>query len=55
MEENEIQFNNRLNLSDLQASVFQIKAELSKVIVELDFSVLTLISGDFFNCNRHKR
>ena len=33
MEENEIQFNNRLNLSDLQASVFQIKAELSKVIV----------------------
>ena len=33
MEESEIQFNSRLNLSDLQASVFQIKAELSKVIV----------------------
>ena len=31
--ENEIQFNNRLNLGDLQASVFQIKTELSKVIV----------------------
>ena len=31
--ENELEFNNRLNLGDLQASVFQIKAELSKVIV----------------------
>ncbi|WP_010523022.1 AAA family ATPase [Aquimarina agarivorans] len=31
--ENEIQFNNRLNLQDLQASVQQVKGELSKVIV----------------------
>jgi len=31
--ENDIQFTNRLNLQDLQASVLQIKAELSKVIV----------------------
>ncbi|WP_010177793.1 AAA family ATPase [Aquimarina agarilytica] len=31
--ENDIQFNNRLNLQDLQASVQQVKAELSKVIV----------------------
>ena len=31
--ENDIQFTNRLNLEELQASVLQIKAELSKVIV----------------------
>jgi len=31
--ENDIQFTNRLNLQELQASVLQIKAELSKVIV----------------------
>ncbi len=45
--ENELEFNNRLNLGDLQASVFQIKAELSKVIVGQKNAANLLITALF--------